>query len=80
MRDQMRIMDEGDRDAYRTERQSRMSSIDQSERYTRFSEMCASGKRNMENNGQRKGSRKRDGSGGGQQKGKGGGGRYGSGR
>jgi len=79
MRDQMRTMDEGDRDAYRTERQSRMGSMDQSERDTRFSEMGASGKRNMENSGQRQGSRKRDGSGGGQQKGKGGGGGQGGG-
>ncbi|MBE9526552.1 MAG: hypothetical protein IME94_06205 [Proteobacteria bacterium] len=79
MRDQMRTMDDGDKDAYRTERQSRMGSMDQSERDTRFSEMGASGKRNMENSGQRQGSRKRDGSGGGQQKGKGGGGGQGGG-
>ena len=77
MRDQMRTMSDSDKDAYRTERQSRMGSMDQSERDTRFSEMGASGKRNMENNGQRQGSRKRDGSGGGKQKGKGGGGQGG---
>ena len=79
MKDQVRTMSETDRNAYRTERQSRMGSMDQSERDTRFSEMGASGKRNMENNGQRGGSRKRDGSGGGKQKGKGGGGGQGGG-
>ena len=69
MKDQVRVMDASDRDAYRTERQSRMGSMDQTERDARFSDMGASGKRNMENNGQGQGSRKRDGSGGGQGKG-----------
>ena len=79
MKDQTRTMSEADRNAYRTERQSRMGSMDQSERDARFSQMGASGKRNMENSGQRGGSRKRDGSGGGQQRGKGGGGGQGGG-
>lgn len=89
MKDQVRTMSEADRSAYRTEHQGRMSSMDQTERDARFSEMGASGRKNMENNCQRGGSRKRDGSGGGQQRGKGGGeggasrrgggGRYGSG-
>ena len=71
MRDQMQTMDSGDRDAYRSERQSRMMSMDQSQRESRFDDMGASGKRNMEQQGQRQGSRKRDGSGGGKGKGRG---------
>ena len=75
MRDQMQTMDDGARDAYRTERQSRMMNMDQSQRDSRFSDMGASGKRNMDQQGQRNAYRKRDGSGGGQQRGKGQGGK-----
>jgi len=78
MRDQVRTMDEASKDAYRTERQSRMRSMEDSERESRFGGMGASGKRNMEQ-GSDRGSRKRDGSGGGKGKGRGQGGGQGSG-
>jgi len=74
MREQTRTMDESARNAYRTERQSRMMNMDQTQRDARFADMGASGRKNMENSGQHNGSRKRDGSGGGQQRGKGRGG------
>lgn len=77
MRDRVRTMDEGSKDAYRSERQSRMMNMDQSERDSRFADMGASGRKNMENSGQKQGQRKRDGSGGGQQRGKGRGGQGG---
>ncbi|MFK5986768.1 MAG: hypothetical protein QM479_15285 [Pseudomonadota bacterium] len=57
MRDQVRTMDSDSKDAYRTERQDRMKSMDQSERNSLFA-----------NNGNQ--SRKRDGSSGGKQYGK----------
>ena len=69
MKDQVRTMDEGTRDAYRAERQNRMRTMDQSERDSRFSDMGASGKRNMDRISQNQRSRMRDGSGGGQRKG-----------
>ncbi len=62
MRDQVRTMDDASRDAYRTERKSRMSSMDQTERDSRFSNMGASGQRNMDQMG---GGRGRGGGGGG---------------
>jgi len=71
MKDQVRTMDDTSKDAYRSERQSRMMNMDQSERDSRFADMGASGKRNMDENSQRKGSGKRDGSGSGKQKRKG---------
>lgn len=81
MREQVRTMDDDSRNTYRTERQGRMMTMDQSERDSRFADMGASGRKNMENrgqrNGQKNGQRKRDGSGGGQQRGKGQGGQSG---
>jgi len=47
MKDQVRTMDNDTRDAYRTERQSRMMNMDQSQRESQFGDMGASGKRNM---------------------------------
>ena len=80
MRSQVQTMDTETRNAYRTERQNRMSNMDQSERESQFANMGASGKRNMEQAGQNNQSRKRDGSGGGKQYGKGRGGQGGGNR
>ena len=72
MKDQVLLMDDSSKDAYRNERQTRMDSMDhQTAGDERFAGMGASGKRNMEKSEQRNGSRKRDGSGGGKQRGKG---------
>ena len=80
MRNQIQTMDTNTRNAYRTERQNRMSNMEPSERESRFANMGASGKRIMEQMGQNNQSRKRDGSGGGKQHGKGRGGQGGGNR
>ncbi|EGW53380.1 hypothetical protein QQ73_03825 [Candidatus Endoriftia persephone str. Guaymas] len=88
MGDEVRYMSEADRDAYRSERQSRMQSMSQEERQTMRSEMGTSsgGYRNMAGAEQGQGSmtrsRLRDGSGdgGGQRRGGGFGGGGGRGR
>ena len=78
-REQMRTMGDSDKEAYRSEAQTRMNNMDQSQRDERFENMGASGKRNMDNNAQRNQNRKRDGSGEGKQRGKGQGGGKGQG-
>ncbi len=72
MRDQVRTMDEASKDAYRAERQNRMMNMDQGERDSRFKDMGASGKRNMDQKGQRGRSGGGKGQGQGQGRGKGG--------
>jgi len=68
MKDQVRTMDDTTKNAYRSERQSRMISMDQSERDSRFADMGASGKQNMDEMSQRNRSGKGNGDGSGKQK------------
>jgi len=71
MRDQMQTMDNTTKDAYRSERQNRMMNMDQSERDSRFADMGASGKNNMDRMSQKNRSGKGNGDGSGKQKRKG---------
>lgn len=54
MQDQVRALDNDSRNAYRTERQSRMQSMNQNQRQS-YINMGASGRKNMERMGQRNG-------------------------
>jgi len=80
MRDQARYMSEEDRDAYRSERKSRMESMSQEERQAMRDGNASRRSRNMsgadQGQGTRTRSRLRDGSGGGSGKRHGGGGRH----
>ncbi len=80
MRDQARYMSEEDKDAYRSERQSRMDSMSQEEREAMRDGNESGRSRNMSGSNQGQGtktrSRLRDGSGGGSGKRHGGGGRH----
>ena len=73
MKDQVRTVDDTTKNAYRSEHQSRMMNMDQTERDSRFADMGASGKRNMDEMSQknRSGKGKGNGDGSGKQKRKG---------